>query len=54
MENQKVIYQILFISPAYFLAAGEVRKSQLNNPILPKVRFDSLSKYVKVEENGRG
>lgn len=34
-----------------FLAA---RKSRLNIPGLPKVRFDSCSKYVKVEEKRRG
>lgn len=37
-----------------FLAAVGVGKSRLNNPGLPKVRFDSCSKYVKVEEKRRG
>lgn len=36
------------------LTAVEVGKSKLNHPGLPKVRFYSFSKYVKVEEKRRG
>lgn len=36
------------------LTVMEVGKSYLNHPGLPKVRFYSFSKYVKVEEKRRG